>query len=204
MFAAQRSGRGRRVDVSMCEGSLGFALPVLGDLAASGKGPHRGGDMLTGGSAAYGVYRTADDQFLSVAPLEPKFWDAFCKTIGRAGDASELVAGPAVHEKLRAEIAAILVTKTRAEWEQIFASVDACVEPVLSPLEASQHAVHTQRDVFVEIDGTRYPRTALARLGQRSSHSAPPRQGQHTDSVLAERGFTADEIASLRAAGAAR
>jgi len=204
LFDAARSGSGRRVDVSMCEGALGFTLPVLGDLAAAGEVPARGQDLLTGGAACYGVYRTKDDRFLSVAPLEPKFWDAFCRAIGRTSDPSELFGQSGAQEKLREELQGILCTKTRDEWGEIFAGVDACCEPVLSPAEAAVHPLHTTRDVFVQIDGVRYPQTALHRMGARATHTAPPSQGAHTDQILVEAGLSADEIAALRAAGATR
>jgi len=204
LFDAQRGGRGRRVDVSMCEGSLGFALPALGDLAAADKLPPRGSDVLTGGVACYGVYRTADDRFLSVAPLEPKFWEAFCRAVRRPCDPSELIAPPARQAALRAELQAIIGNKTRDEWAAIFASVDACCEPVLSPAEAARHPLHAARETFVELDGVRYPKTALHRMGARTTHARPPRQGEHTDAILAEAGWSADEIAALRGAGATR
>ena len=204
LFDASRSGEGRRVDVSMCEGALGFTLPVLGDLAAAGDVPARGQDMLTGGAACYGVYRTKDDRFLSVAPLEPKFWEAFCRVIGRESNPAELFGRSGAQETLRAELAAILVGKTRDEWAAIFAGVDACCEPVLSPAEAAVHPLHTTRDVFVQIDGARYPQTALHRMGARATHTAPPKQGAHTEQILVEAGLSKDEIAALRAAGATR
>jgi crotonobetainyl-CoA:carnitine CoA-transferase CaiB-like acyl-CoA transferase len=204
LFDAHRRGRGRRVDVSMCEGALGFTLPALGDLAAAAELPSRGEDLLTGGAACYGVYRTKDDRFLSVAPLEPKFWDAFCRALGRKGDASELVAPPAQQAALRAELQAILSQKTRDEWAAIFASQDACCEPVLSPAEAARHPLHEARGAFVEVEGVRYLQTALHRLGGRAAHSAPPRQGEHSDAILGEAGWTQAEIAALRAAGATR
>jgi crotonobetainyl-CoA:carnitine CoA-transferase CaiB-like acyl-CoA transferase len=204
LFDAARTQRGRRVDVSMCEGALGFGVPVYGDLAAAGEVPARGTDLLTGGAACYAVYRTKDDRFLSVAPLEPKFWEAFNRAIGRASDPSELIAPPARQRELCDEVQAILATKTRDEWAAIFAGVDGCCEPVLSPAEAARHPVHTERGGFVEIEGAHYPNTALHRLGARVSHTPPPRQGEHTEQILIEAGWSAEEISALRASRATR
>jgi len=202
LYAAQRSGRGRRVDVSMSESVFGFAVPALGDLAAAGDLPPRGGDLLTGGAACYGVYRTMDDRLLTVAPLEPKFWEVFCRTLGRACDPSELIASAEAQQRVREEIQAILSTKTRDEWTAIFAGVDACCEPVLAPEELADHPLH--RDAFIELDGARYPKSAVAHLGGRATHTRAPTQGQHSDEILREGGYTAAEIAALRSAGVTR
>jgi crotonobetainyl-CoA:carnitine CoA-transferase CaiB-like acyl-CoA transferase len=202
LFDAQRSGHGRKVDVSMCEGALGFLAPVFGDLAAAGSLPARGQDLLTGGAAAYGVYRTRDDRFLAVAPLEPKFWQTFCATIGRPFDPRELLPGAEAQARVRAEIQAILATKTRDEWTACFAGVDACCEPVLSAEEAAQHPLHAS--AFVEIEGRAYPTTALHRLGARATHAAPPKQGEHSRPILAEAGLSDAEIDALFGAGVTR
>jgi crotonobetainyl-CoA:carnitine CoA-transferase CaiB-like acyl-CoA transferase len=202
LFDAQRTGRGRRVDVSMCESAFGFCVPVLGDLAAAGRLPPRGEELLTGGTAGYGVYRTKDDRFVTVAPLEPKFWEAFCHVLGRPVDAAALVAAPEEQAQVRAELQAIFSQHTRDEWALRFAGVDACVEPVLAPEELAGHPLHARR--FVELDGVRYPQTALAGVGRRATHTTPPAQGAHSALILGEAGIADHEIAALRAAGVIR
>ena len=39
------------------------------------------GDLVTGGSPRYNIYRTRDDRFLAAAPLEQKFWENFCELL---------------------------------------------------------------------------------------------------------------------------
>lgn len=207
LFAAARTGAGRHLDVSMCEGALAFLIPDLGNLDAGGAEPQRGAELLTGGSACYGVYRTRDGRFLSVAALEPKFWLAFNAALGRPGDAAELIAGPAEQARVREEIQALLAQRTRDEWELVFAGADACVEPVLTPVEARAHRLHQERQVFFAIDEGRESgalpqvRTPL-RPRDAAPATAPPRLGQHSAAVLQEAGFSAAEIAALVAARA--
>src|SRR5262249_12759309 len=149
------------LDISMTEGTLGFAMAELGNLLAGGAAPRRGAERLTGGGANYGVYETADGEYLAVGALEPKFWVAFNQALGRKGDLAELAGGPAEQAQVRAEVAAILKTRTRAEWERVFADGDTCVEPVLRPEEMAAHPLHRARRIWFEAGGRSYMRTAL-------------------------------------------
>jgi alpha-methylacyl-CoA racemase len=200
LYERERTGRGQQIDMSMCEGALAFMIPDLGNYDATGTAPKRGGELLNGGAASYGVYRTKDARFLSVGALEPKFWAAFNTAIGRPVDHSELVADAAGQERVRAEIQAILETKTRDEWEQILVG-DVCVEPVLSADELERHPQHRARGVFFDLDGLKQTRTPF---GRAEGHRPPPSLGGDGAAILAEAGFSDAEIAQLRQAGATK
>lgn len=198
LVGRERTGRGAHLDISMTEGALALLAAELGNLDA-GAHPTRGAEILNGGVACYGVYRTADDRHLAVGALEPKFWIAFSTAIGRRPDVSELVASPARQEEIRAEIAAIIATRTRAEWETILAAHDCCAEPVLELDELATHPLHVARDVFFTMDGGAAGPIAQVRtpLGAPTAPSPPPTLGQHSRAVLTEYGLSADEIAAV-------
>lgn len=209
LYEREKSGRGQQIDMSMCEGALAFMIPDLGNYDASGTPPKRGGELLNGGGAMYGVYRTKDGRFLSVGALEPKFWAAFNQAIGRPVDHSELVADAAGQERVRAEIQAILATRTRDEWEAVFsqpaqggqATKDVCVEPVLSADELAHHPQHRARKMFFDLDGLTQTRTPF---GSAEGHRPPPSLGGDGPAILREAGFSDDEIERLKAAGATK
>jgi crotonobetainyl-CoA:carnitine CoA-transferase CaiB-like acyl-CoA transferase len=204
--SAERTGVGSYLDISMCEGTLSFLIPDLGNLDAQGPdspAPGRGADVLTGGMACYSVYTTGDGKFLAVAALEPKFWQNLNAVLGRPTDASELLAPPAEQQRIRAELQALFLKKTRAEWETVFATADACVEPVLTLAEAREHPQHTARGVFfaAATPAGPLPQVRTPLLPRDAQPTVPPERGEHSATILSEAGFSADEIAALRQAG---
>jgi crotonobetainyl-CoA:carnitine CoA-transferase CaiB-like acyl-CoA transferase len=198
------TGEGSVVDVSMVESAMGFAIAGFGALFA-GHTPARGAEPLAGGIAPYNTYLSKDDQPITLGALEPKFWMAFCARTGLEPDMGALVPGP--HQAdLRAKVAAVFRTKTRAEWEAFAREADCCLEPTLTPAEATRDEHLRARGVFFELDSPwgkltqmRTPVTPRA-----AEHEPPPRQGEHTDVILREAGFSEGDIAALKQSGAAK
>jgi crotonobetainyl-CoA:carnitine CoA-transferase CaiB-like acyl-CoA transferase len=149
--------------------------------------------------ACYGVYATKDGKYLSVGALEPKFWLELNKAIGRTGNLAELVGPPEQQDKLRAELAAILASKTRDEWSAILLAHDCLCEPVLEPDELADHPLHQARGVFFTLDGGALGpiRQLRTPLGVPETVTMPPKLGEHSRAVLAEYGFSETEIGAL-------
>jgi alpha-methylacyl-CoA racemase len=81
---------------------------------------------------------------------------------------------------------------------------DACFAPVLSMAEARRHPHQRARDAYVEVGGTLQPRPAPRFSRTDAAVQGPPAgDGEHTDAVLADWGFSQGEITALRKAGAA-
>ena len=193
------TGEGLALDVSMCEASLSLGLFGLG-LAEGGALRPRGEDMLMGGIAPYGTYRTKDGGHVALAALEPKFWMAFCAGVGLTPDLADV--RPGSHQEARkAELAALFSTRTRAEWAAFSEAHDCCLEPVLLPDELAADPLHAARGVFetrrLEDVEVAIPRTPVAP----PAPGPAPAQGADTDAVLAAVGV---DVAALRAAGATR
>lgn len=144
LLAAQRSGRGRHVDVSMThqlhEHNLVARLAVLD----AGADPAPGLDLLNGGAPCYQVYATRDGRWMAVAALELKFWRIACGLLGHPewGERHWSLGqepGGADALALQDEVAAVFATRTLAEWTALFEPADCCVTPVLSMEEAMRH-----------------------------------------------------------------
>lgn len=193
-----RTGEGAFVDISMTEGALALAMPAIASHAA-GEPQVQGDNLLTGGVPCYDVYETSDGRALAVGGLEPKFWSSFVVAIGRPdllGDG--LATGPA-GARVREEIAAVLATKTLAEWTTVFGAIDACVEPALRYSEVLEDAQHLARRMFFTLGGVQHVRTPLAPADR--EHTPAPAKGAHTDDVLRQLGRDDAAIDELRAHG---
>ena len=205
LFERQRSGRGQVVDAAMVDGVASLMSLYQGLQGAGQWDDRRGANLLDGGAPFYDTYAAADGQHLAVAALEPKFFAELLDGLGL--DASwrarqyDRRAWPA----LRAAIAQVLGTRDRDAWAAHFAGSDACVAPVLSLAEAPNHPHARARQAYVEVGGHLQP--APAPRFARTPAGAPrpaPEPGADTDAVLAEAGYTAEEIAALRRSGDAR
>lgn len=148
LLERERTGRGRYIDVSMSEQLLPLMTALYAATEADSRDPLRDGELLSGGAPCYRLYRTADNQTMSIGALEPKFWQALARAIGRPhlADENHLV-GPR-SDAIRAELAEVFATKTRDEWIAIFANIDACAEPVLTFSQARRHPQWKARGSF--------------------------------------------------------
>jgi alpha-methylacyl-CoA racemase len=199
-----RTGQGCVVDVAMTEASMPFAISAFGNLLG-GHPPRRGDEPLTGGLAIYATYETKDGKWVALGALEPKFWASFCAGAGIENDMSALMPGP--HQAaLKARLADLFRSRTRAEWEAFGQAHDCCLEPVLAPEELERDPHLAARGVFFEMASPwgvlKQLRTPMTPKG--ATHAPPPRQGEHTDVILREAGIDEATIRAMRAEGAAR
>jgi crotonobetainyl-CoA:carnitine CoA-transferase CaiB-like acyl-CoA transferase len=191
----------------MTDGLLVHHIFPHGDLDA-GRTPVAGKTLLTGGAPCYRLYETADGQYLAVGALELKFWQAFCDAAGLAQLREQhwargLAAGSDASNAVTMTVAARIREKTRQEWEEVFAGVDACVSPVLTPAEALAHPHHHARGLVHRRGNVTAVGPLAAIDGQGIADAGAPRPGEHTRELLSELGLDENAIATALAAGAA-
>lgn len=155
LLAAQRTGQGRFVDISMTHEVHRHHVLARITLAASGRMPAPGRDLLSGGAPCYGVYRCADGRYMAVGALEPKFWRALCETLDHPEWIEQhwsrgLEPGSAASMALRAEVATVFATQPMLHWAARFDAIDACVTPVLRLDELDAHPVHALRQPIAQ------------------------------------------------------
>lgn len=202
ILEAGRSGRGQVVDTAMIDGAALLFAPIFGMHAGGVWRDERGSNLLDSGAHFYNVYETRDGKFVSIGSIEPQFYSLLLEKLGVDGstlpDQMDAAAWPDLEERF----AAIFRTRTRDEWCTILEGTDACFAPVLSIDEAPRHPHSVAREAYVQVDGVLHPAPAPRFSLTRAAHPlTAPEAGEHTDEVLRECGYTAQEVAGLRAGG---
>jgi len=204
----QHTGEGQQVDISMTDAAFSMHALTAPPALVGGEDPELERTQLNGGSF-YDCYETSDGRWFSVAGLEPQFFMQFCTAIGRPDLAGKgLAMAPDVVAEVKAGISAAMKEKTFAEWQQVFAEIDSCTEPVLTFSEACEHPQIRARQMVVDVplaDGKTQKQVASPFKFSRTPPSYRFTGGQlgaHTAEVLSEQGFSGDELAALRKARA--
>ncbi len=202
------SGEGQMVDVSMADGALSWLAMVAAAYFADGVVPRRGDLPLAGALICYRPYECADG-WVSLGALEPKFWQAWCRGVGR----EELIAKQFEHpgSDAHAQVQEIFKGRTRAEWEAFAREHDCCLEPVLELDEALESELVREREMVVELDQPGAERPVrqlgvpikLTRTPGEHARLPGPALGEHTEEVLLEAGYSQAQVSELLASGAA-
>ena len=202
----ERSGEGQVVDVSMADGALSWLAMVAGRYFCDEEVPRRGEQMLAGGIVCYLPYEVADG-WVTCGALEPKFWAAFCEGVDRPDLIEKQFEAPG--SEAWAEVAAVFRSRTRDEWKAFNDERDCCIEPVLDLDEALGSELVRERGMVVEVEQPELgPVRQLGNPLKLSRTPADPTRpapafGEHTEQVLREAGYSAEEVAAMIKAGAA-
>ncbi len=206
VMEAQRTARGRYIDIPMVHSAVALFFPESARFFERGSPPKPSGERLSGGFVCYNIYRTKDDRFVALAALEPQFWEAFCRAVNRP-DLVEAAYDPATPDsRAYSEVVELFAGRTLAEWRELLADVDTCVEPVIDLFEALSGPPLADLDVVETCEHPGEGSFRAIRLpGLDGSPELPaPELGQHTESVLRELGYSDDFIAELGKKGVIR
>jgi len=84
---------------------------------------------VSGAQACYNIYRCADDRYITLSALEPKFWRAFCEAVERPGWIDRH-AEAMPQQGLIDALATLFASRTQAQWQADLGRVDCCFEIV--------------------------------------------------------------------------
>jgi alpha-methylacyl-CoA racemase len=202
IYERTRSGLGQVVDAAMVDGAALLTTMIHEIRALSLWNDERGTNSMDTGSHYYNVYATSDGEFVSVGAMEPRFYRSFMKGLGFSDETIPPQDDRSQWEALKRRVAAIVRSRTRAEWLSIFDGTDACVTPVLSLGEAPDHPHNRERATFVDVGGVLEPGTAPRFSRTPSPVPSPaPDPGVHATDTLVHWGLTQAEIGLLMESG---
>jgi formyl-CoA transferase len=197
------------IDVSMLEATMATMGWAVSNYLVAGREPQpMGNDNVT--ASPSGTFRTGDG-LINIAANKQEQFEEVCRVVGRP----EWIAHPHFadrHARLqhRAELKALLEEALAAgstdHWWQRLNAAGVPAGPVYTVPQALQHEqvasrgmVATYRDVPGVGRDVRIVRTGFKLDGRAPEVASPPPQlGQHTDAILAELGYDAPAIQSLK------
>ena len=210
LFQRSHTGRGQCIDVSMLEASLAFLSTQVADFTVAGHRQEQFGNQAISRKVTANLFR-ARDSWLLLAVNDERQYRALMTALGRA----DVLDDPRFadwfqrkeHEAaLRAIIEAALAAHDAKTWETRLNAAGAPCASIWRIEEVIDHPQIAARDVLQTAE-TPYGAVRLMGSGFRLAHgggrldSAPPELGAHTDAVLREAGYSAEEVAALRRDG---
>jgi alpha-methylacyl-CoA racemase len=202
LLETRGGGKGQVVDAAIVDGTAHLNAMTAAFLAGGTFREERAANLLDGGAPFYDVYETADGRHMSVGALEPQFYAEFARLLGLPEDAPGQLDLDR-YDELRALIRDRFLTRTQAEWTEVFEGTDACVAPVIPMTEAFEHPHMRQRGVFLERDGLVQPAPAPRFSRTEATLSSPPAEkaGAQTREALEAWGIA--DVDALLESGAA-
>jgi len=207
LMARERLGVGQYVDVSMTDG----AVSLLGFLSVmyfqDGENPQHGKGRLDGQFPDYSVYETKGGGYVAIGAIEPYFWGNLCQAVGK----EHLFPAPAElgeeSEKVRAEMKALFLTKTKEEWCDLLAPKNIPIAKVNNMEEVFNDPQIKAREMVMEV-----AHPTLGKVKQQGfpiKFSETPMQlrnfapffSEHADELLKQVGYRQENIERLRRDG---
>ena len=205
LLEASRSGQGQVIDVAMVDGTAQLMWMMQGfQQMGTWNAEEREANLLDGAAHFYDTYECADGKYVAVGAIEPQF---YAELMAKAEISDPQFAAQhdvAQWPDLKQKLAAVLMTKTRDEWDQIMSGSDACFAPVLTMQEATEYSANIERAVYTQVDELVHPSPAprFERTPSDIRHGTRA-LGADTVSVIRASGLSDAEVEALLASGAA-
>ncbi|OUS05040.1 carnitine dehydratase [Rhodobacterales bacterium 52_120_T64] len=205
LLEAKTTGQGQVVDAAITDGVNSMMGFFHGLDAADRWTPERGANWLDGAAPYYRCYETSDGKYMAVGCIEPQFLAAMLAVLDLTPEEYGAQHDETQHARQAELLMSIFAKEKQAGWVKVFDGTDACVTPVLSYNEAAEHPHMQARGALQEMGGLRHPAKAPVFSGSSGAiDTRLPRDGGDTRSVLANAGYSTDQITSLEEKGVVR
>ncbi|HEX6858960.1 MAG TPA: CaiB/BaiF CoA-transferase family protein [Caulobacteraceae bacterium] len=203
VIQARETGQGQVIDCAMSDGAASLMAMFYGFKAMGMWRDERRSNLLDGGAHFYDTYQCSDGKWISIGSIEPQFYALLLEKTGISDPEFKNQMSRDHWPALREKLAAVIATKSQADWCAIMDATDVCFAPVLDLDEAPRHPHNVERQTFVELAGVVQPAPAprfSATPGE--IQGPPPGIGAHNDQALADWGFSGSDIEALKGSGA--
>lgn len=202
LYEREKTGKGKRIDISMFESALS-TMSIMGtSLLYERAHPELGHYAYPRELPNYSIYECKDNRYLAVASLEPPFWKTFCEKAGIPHLKQRLVTRH--DEEAYTAISDAIKTKTLAEWTEIFDNTNCCVSPVSTIEEALTHPPVIERKVVHQMRHQGLgdvPQVSTPLSEQMEECTAYDDKCEQTASVLRDLKYSEEAINQLRSEG---
>lgn len=199
VLRARRDGQGQVVDAAMVDGAANLLNWELSNIARMVEGSGED-NRDRSGKPWIRSYRCADGEWIHVEAYEPQFYAELIARLGLSHDETIAQAwdNPQSWPHVAADLEALFASKTRAVWSDLLEQTNACVAPVLNPIEAAAHQHNMSRRLYEVIDGVLQvaPVPGFSATPSARGLRVPP-LGAHTREVLSGLGLSDDLIDEL-------
>lgn len=200
-----QTGQGRFIDISMTD--CAFTLNAISAAGAVTHNllPQSESELLNGGSF-YDYYQTADNRYMAVGSLEPKFYQGLCQVLA-CEDLKDFANEATKQPLIKSRFTKVFKTKTQQQWQTIFADLDLCVEPVLTMLEACEHPQLIARNMLSNVPHQQTGRQKQLSFPIKFSNFKANYQhvgknlGEDSKAILSNMDYTDQDIEQLIQAG---
>ena len=170
IMKARETGKGDVIDAAIIDGSA-HMMNLLLTATATGMMREARGQSALDGAHWYNSFECADGQYISIGPLEPKFYALLLEKIGLSEDPTFTEQFNKEHwPKQTKALTDMFRTKPRQSWCDLLEHTDVCFAPVLKPSEAAAHPHMKSRNIYSAPDD-------ILQTAPAPRFFAPPRPG---------------------------